>query len=363
MVFNIEVNGQSVFKTEPLKNSISFGISAPLGTHKEDFDAAYSPNLQLNFTKLITSKLSANTSLGIFGNGVRRTIPYFKYEVYSVAIPLTLQYEFYKNFNLEAGYQQQVSIFERYAVLNGTRKTGKAINVNPLSKVNTGYILGGIKFRLNDLLSLTVRYGYAIPKTTSFNLYLDTLATYGGSFTNNQIQLLVTYNLPDMAKPKSEKEIGIMLIKNLKSGALLVVFPHTDSIIQNDAALNAYYKNLISEAKKQYVFSKIYFFGYEHLNQVSNHTYVNYLDDNAKVTSQILPSELNVLIATIGMKEETGMYKITDLVIRDSENLKISNPFPYLFENNSVELKSKEGYFIFTKVESSLQKFYSKNVK
>ena len=103
-VFNTNAQN-NVFKTEPLRTYLSVGFSAPVGTHKGNFDAAYSPNLQMNFGKSIFPKISLNTGIGMFGNGVRKTVPYFKYEIYSFSIPLTIQYEFYNNFNAEVALQ------------------------------------------------------------------------------------------------------------------------------------------------------------------------------------------------------------------------------------------------------------------
>ena len=62
------------------------------------------------------------------------------------------------------------------------------------------------------------------------------------------------------------------------------------------------------------------------------------------------------------MKQEENSYKITDLVIRDSENLKISSPFPYLYENASGQLNGNYGFMIFAKLKLPYRNFIQKTV-
>lgn len=371
-------------KRYPLKYSIGLGLSFPTNVRKAGFDEAYSPNLHLLLSKNTSDKFSFYSGMMLNGIGVVKTTPFFKYESYYVGIPIMAQYEFTKNLFAQFGVQQNLAFLTRESTLNGDKSTGRQVDINKSNSPNITFINGGLKVRLGQALDFGIIYGYPLQKSQNFTTRVDTV-NYHYTFKNNQLQFLFTYTAPDFDKPKTEVEVSKMLIKELKTGALLFMLP-SQSAIQEKMAhmgreaeatetqkqINELCKQIIEVSRTAYSFSGIYFFQPDKLEQIKNHNYTNcFVNANLEIDTGIsLSSETKIMVAHCYINESSVQNYIDKkqsnpisdfILIKDAEDFKVSSPFPYEINLKSQAKGTKDNAVdLMMELNKELNRYYNK---
>lgn len=299
------------------------GIELGLSTTKLNLDslttrATVSPVLGVSFQKQFVPKLYGGISLIYTQKNANVISPSVKYQLNFLDWRLSLQYKIQPKLYLETGAVLSQLIEGRAKYSNDSVV---AQNDLLLHQINP-YV--GMRFKVN---ANTISAKYYIPTI----LYKNEFISSRNQFSYAEISLNIPFQTKNKEKLKVEEEnakVAKQLIKDLKSGVLLVILSGAESKNVKDRELD----QRLVDAFKSYNFSKYFIVDASDIDALRETNKIEVYEDYPFTEKQPINLEnFSWFILKSGknsIKDNLETYKLNAMEILTSDGEKIPNPFP-----------------------------------
>lgn len=335
LFLHLFIGGQLKAQEEGFFGGFDLGVSLThLNIDSSNLKSNVSPLIGFSFQKRFVGKLYGGIGLSFTQKNSTSLSPSFKYRLNFIDWKASVQYRIHPNFFLEGGAAISQFIGGKIKYSNDSiidQKENFTHQVNP-------YV--GLKYHQKKY-TLSVKYytPYIISPTDKFSKLNQ--FSYGEFSINIPFSSKVEEGgiKEDVDKVKAEKSI-----KELKSGILLIALSGSSTKKTEDVEVD----KLISEAFKNYTFSKYFIVDKKDLDQLrstneievyENYPFVEKQNINLENFSWYI-AEGGKQVINLGSDEKSESYKLKSIVIYDNEGVRLPSPFPS-FVNYSKSTISK----------------------
>lgn len=308
---------------------------------------AFSPLIGFSFQKQLVPKLYLGLSTIFTRKGAVINSPSLKYQLSFIDWRFSLQYRIKPNLFLEGGAALSQFIGGRIKKTSGDpidQKDNFSHQTNP-------YL--GLRYKIKENI---ISAKYYLP-----NLLLSSgIFSSKNQFSYGEVSISIPFKKSKKERGDKEKEDleqAKKEIKELKSGILLVALSGSSSKEVQDRELDY----LLVEAFKEYSFSKYFIVDLDDLDSLRKTNRIGVFEDYPFTEKQKINLEnFTWFVAKAGKtsinqnsEQNTESYNMNALIISNSEEEKLSNPFPYFVNYSEGSLPKA-----ITSLNAQLERFY-----